>query len=85
MRKLMKEIETSLKGYPKRYEDETKSNYGDIEEEIKIRRNKDEGGIILTYSVIDGVIEFEYNTLREAKNMKRYIDNAKLKELEVKE
>jgi len=48
------------------------------QQEIEIRRNKDEGGIILTYSVIDGIIEFEYNTLREAKNMKRYIDNDRL-------
>jgi len=35
----------------------------------KIRRNKDNNGVILTYSVIHNGFETEHNTLKEAKIM----------------
>ena len=40
----------------------------------KIIRNRDENGIILTYSVDMGYHMFEFNTLREAKIMAKEIE-----------
>ena len=50
---------------------------------LPIIRNKDENGIILTYSVFVDGTEFEFNTLREAKKLTPiYDDERDQKELD---